>query len=243
MNIIAIPARFASTRFPGKLLYPIKGIPLISWVIKRAKMSKLVDKIIVATDDQRIAEVASEEKVDAFLTPSELPSGTDRVAYVVKNVGNDWRYIVNLQGDEPLINPKDIDRIFKELATSNSIVTLRTPITNKEDIENPNVVKVVVDLNNYALYFSRSPIPFERAGKTIYYRHIGIYGYPKDILIKLTSLPQSPLEKTELLEQLRALENGIPIKVLDTIHISYGVDRPEDVETVEKLLEVSEQND
>ena len=238
MKVIVIPARYGSTRFPGKLLYPIKGIPLIVWVVRRALKSRVSNLVAVATDDERIEEVVEKEGVRAFLTPSDLPSGTDRIAYVVRNFGDNWKYIVNLQGDEPLVDPEDIDRIFLELEKGEKMVTLKTKIKNMEEVNNPNVVKVVTSLDGYALYFSRSPIPYIRGEKITYYRHIGIYGYDRETLLKITSLNQTPLEKAELLEQLRALENGIPIKLLETENMSWGVDSLEDVGKVEKLLEV-----
>ncbi len=238
MKVIVIPARYGSTRFPGKLLYPIKGVPLIIWVLRKALKSTVSDLVVVATDDERIKKVVEKEGIKVFLTPSDLPSGTDRIAYVVREFGHNWEYIVNLQGDEPLIDPRDIDRIFIELEKGERMVSLKARIEDKEEVENPNVVKVVTTLDGYALYFSRSPIPYIRGEKVGYYRHIGIYGYERGTLLKITSLDQTPLERAELLEQLRALENGIPIKLLETENISWGVDSLEDVGKVEKLLEV-----
>lgn len=239
MRIIGIPARYGSTRFPGKPIYPIKGKPLIVWVIERATKSRLANDIFVATDDERIYEVVEKTGIKVFMTPKEIPSGTDRLAFVAKNYVDKWEFIVNLQGDEPLVNPDDIDRIFEELETCNTVVTLRKRIEEAGEIENPNVVKVISDKKGFAIYFSRSVIPYFRNKKPTYYKHIGIYGYPIKTLIELTSLPQGELELAESLEQLRALENGIPIRVLDTNWETIGVDTPEDIVKVEKMLEES----
>ncbi|BAT72010.1 3-deoxy-manno-octulosonate cytidylyltransferase [Thermosulfidibacter takaii ABI70S6] len=235
MNVIVIPARYGSTRFPGKPLAKICGKPLIQWVYERASQSTLADDVYVATDDERIVECVEGFGGKAILTP-ECPTGSDRVAFVAESIGKSWEFIVNVQGDEPLIVPEIIDSVFRGLQEDPSaIVTMKKRIQSDEDYKNPNVVKVVTGLSGYALYFSRSPIPyFRNTGEA--YKHIGIYGYSRDILLKFVKLPQGKLEITEGLEQLRALENGIPIKVLETDYEAIGVDVPEDIKKVEKIL-------
>ncbi len=235
MRAIVIPARYGSSRFPGKPLVRIAGKPLIQWVYEAATSSSAADEVVVATDDERIARCVESFGGRAVLTP-QCPTGTDRVAWVTKNEGANWRFVVNLQGDEPLITAEAIDAVFEALdETPNSIVTLKKRIEDGEDYADPNVVKVVTDVAGFALYFSRSPIPYIRK-KGVAYRHIGVYGFSREVLLRFVGLPQSTLEIVEQLEQLRALENGIPIRVLETDYEAVGVDVPEDVERVEKLL-------
>ncbi len=235
MRAIVIPARYGSSRFPGKPLVRIAGKPLIQWVYEAATSSSAADEVVVATDDERIARCVESFGGRAVLTP-QCPTGTDRVAWVAKNEGANWRFVVNLQGDEPLITAEAIDAVFEALdETPNSIVTLKKRIEDGEDYADPNVVKVVTDVAGFALYFSRSPIPYIRK-KGVAYRHIGVYGFSREVLLRFVGLPQSTLEIVEQLEQLRALENGIPIRVLETDYEAVGVDVPEDVERVEKLL-------
>ncbi len=235
MRAIVIPARYGSSRFPGKPLVRIAGKPLIQWVYEAASASSAADEVVVATDDERIARCVESFGGRAVLTP-QCPTGTDRVAWVTKNEGANWRFVVNLQGDEPLITAEAIDAVFEALEeTPNSIVTLKKRIEDGEDYADPNVVKVVTDVAGFALYFSRSPIPYIRK-KGVAYRHIGVYGFSREVLLRFVGLPQSTLEIVEQLEQLRALENGIPIRVLETDYEAVGVDVPEDVERVEKLL-------
>ncbi len=235
MRAIVIPARYGSSRFPGKPLVRIAGKPLIQWVYEAATSSSAADEVVVATDDERIARCVESFGGRAVLTP-QCPTGTDRVAWVTKNEGANWRFVVNLQGDEPLITADAIDAVFEALEeTPNSIVTLKKRIEDGEDYADPNVVKVVTDVAGFALYFSRSPIPYIRK-KGVAYRHIGVYGFSREVLLRFVGLPQSTLEIVEQLEQLRALENGIPIRVLETDYEAVGVDVPEDVERVEKLL-------
>jgi len=243
MKIIGIiPARFASTRFPGKPLHPIAGKPLIQHVVERCKLAKSLSEIIVATDDQRIADVTK-----AFcrveMTSNQHPSGTDRLAEVVSR--NDCDAAVNIQGDEPLIDPAVIDAVARALAGC-VMSTAATPIRDAAEYDNPNVVKVVVNAAGRALYFSRRTIPFvrEAASRPVaeqmaafpFLKHLGIYGYRRETLLKLVQFPVSPLEAAEKLEQLRALENGIEIAVVRVLYDSVGVDVPGDVARVEELL-------
>ena len=237
-----IPARFASTRFPGKPLHPIAGKSLIQRVIERCQLAKSLREVIVATDDERIAEVAR-KFCRVEMTRADHPSGSDRIAEVASRCACDA--VVNIQGDEPLIDPAVIDAVAAALRSA-EMSTAATSITNIEEYDNPNVVKVVTDVAGRALYFSRRTIPFLRdhASQPVaaqiaafpFLKHLGIYGYRRDALLRLVKFPQSPLEQAERLEQLRALENGIPIAVVRVNYDSIGVDVPADVERVERLL-------
>jgi 3-deoxy-manno-octulosonate cytidylyltransferase (CMP-KDO synthetase) len=239
-----IPARFASTRFPGKPLANLLGKPMIQWVVERTAASALVDRVLVATDDMRIFDAVSAFGGEVVMTRADHPTGTDRLAEVAE--GLDSELVVNVQGDEPLIIPAMIDEAVAPLRADSSIVmgTLMTPLTSAEDYHNPNVVKVVVDRRGFALYFSRAPIPHPRevtvnAGVLASFpggRHIGLYVYRRDFLLKFPKLPPTPLEELEKLEQLRALEQGYSIRVASTFHTSIGVDTPEDLEQVRALL-------
>lgn len=236
--VALLPARWGSTRFPGKPLHLIAGKPLLQHVWERCSKARCVDEVVVATDDMRIAEAAFEFGAEVALTSKKHPSGTDRIAEVVSKMRG-ATHILNVQGDEPLVDPTLIDRLAICLIEEKvPMVTAANPFGPKDDPANPNVVKVVTDLRGDALYFSRSVIPFIRdaGGKAAYFRHHGIYGYSRRCLLQLVKWPQSSLEKAEQLEQLRALENGVRIRVLKTKHASVGVDTPEDVARVEKLL-------
>ena len=243
MNLIGlIPARYASTRFPGKPLYPIAGKALIQHVVERCRLAKSLSEVIVATDDARIREVARKFCRVEMTSPNH-PSGTDRIAEVAARCACDA--VVNIQGDEPLIDPSVIDAVAAALAL-NEISTAATPITNPAEYDNANVVKVVVNSAGRALYFSRRTIPYLRdaAGRSpaeqlaafSFLKHLGLYGYRRETLLRLVQFPVSPLEQAEKLEQLRALENGIPIAVVRVKYDSVGVDSREDVERVERLL-------
>ncbi len=235
---VIIPARYESTRFPGKPLAEISGKPMIEWVVNAAKGSRLADKIIVATEDQRIFDfVKNNLKSDACITSKDHQCGTDRVCEVVKKYP-EIKYIVNFQGDEPLMPSDYIDKIISSLTSGAEMTSLITPITDTNDLNNPNIVKTVTDKDNFALYFSRSQIPFNRdSRKDIkYFRHIGIYGYSRETILKFNLLPPSSLETAEQLEQLRCLENGIKIKLSVVPKAFPAVDRPEDVTLVEKIL-------
>lgn len=237
-----IPARFASTRFPGKPLAPIAGKPLIQRVVEQCQKAQSLAEVIVATDDRRIAEVA-QHFCRVEMTRADHPSGSDRIAEVASRL--DCDAVLNIQGDEPLIEPKVIDAVAGALA-GEAMSTAATAIRHSGEIENPNVVKVVVNAAGRALYFSRRTIPYLREAASSsaneqlaafpFLKHLGIYGYRRETLLKLVRFPVSPLENAEKLEQLRALENGIQIAVVKVDYDSVGVDTPEDVKRVEKIL-------
>ena len=237
-----IPARFASTRFPGKPLHPIAGKPLIQHVVERCRLAKSLSDVIVATDDARIAEVAR-KFCRVELTREDHPSGSDRIAEVAARCACDA--VVNIQGDEPLMDPAVIDAVAAAL-TDGEMSTAATPVRLIEELDNPNVVKVVVNAVGRALYFSRRTIPFlrdaanrsgaEQLAAFPFLKHLGIYGYRRETLLRLVRFPVSPLEAAEKLEQLRALENGIAITVVQVNYDSVGVDVPADVARVEALL-------
>jgi 3-deoxy-manno-octulosonate cytidylyltransferase (CMP-KDO synthetase) len=231
-----IPARYGSTRFPGKPLALINGKPMIQHVYERASKSKLLDSVIVATDHEEIQKVVDGFGGRAIITSKDHETGSDRIAEVTSKIEGD--FFVNIQGDEPLISHELIDALIETAQhTPDTVITAKTAIKNVEDAANPNVVKVVTDINQYALYFSRSTIPFNRAKKDItLFKHLGIYGYPKSILNEFVKLPQSALEEVEMLEQLRLLENGYRIKVIETSYDAVGVDTPEDIKKVEEIL-------
>ena len=231
-----IPARYQSTRFPGKPVAQIAGIPMIVRVYQSAVQSKFLDTLAVATDDERIKRVCSRYSVPCIMT-GECRSGSDRVYSAVKS--SDGDIIVNIQGDEPLIAPEVIDGVINPFFQDEHIhvVTAQKKFTNMTEIESPNNVKVITDNEGFAVYFSRSVIPFNRDGKEIdYYKHIGIYAYSRAALEFFISRSQSQLEKVENLEQLRFIENGWKIKVVTTDYEAIGVDIPEDIKKVEKIL-------
>jgi 3-deoxy-manno-octulosonate cytidylyltransferase (CMP-KDO synthetase) len=237
-----IPARYASTRFPGKPLAVIAGMPLIRRVVERCQKAKSLSEIIVATDDSRIAE-AVKKFCRVEMTSPNHPSGTDRIAEVAEKISCDA--VVNIQGDEPTIEPSVIDSVAGALADC-EMSTAATQIKNPAELDSPNVVKVVVNAAGRASYFSRRTIPYlrEAASRPVseqlaafpFLKHLGIYGYRRETLLRLVKFPVSPLENAEKLEQLRALENGIPIAVVKVEFDSVGVDAPEDVEWVERYL-------
>jgi 3-deoxy-manno-octulosonate cytidylyltransferase (CMP-KDO synthetase) len=237
-----VPARYASTRFPGKSLALIAGKPLIQHVVERCQKAKSLSEVIVATDDSRIADIAK-KFCRVEMTRPEHPSGTDRIAEAAARCACDA--VVNIQGDEPLIDPAVIDAVAGALA-QNEMATAVTPVKNPAEYDNPNVVKVVVNHAGRALYFSRRTIPYlrEAASGSVseqlaafpFLKHLGIYGYRRETLLRLVKFPVSPLENAEKLEQLRALENGIPMAVVKVDYDSAGVDVPEDVARVETIL-------
>jgi len=236
--IAAIPARYQSSRFPGKPLALILGKPMIQYVYERSSAACRVDEVWVATDDQRIYEAVKSFGGKVVLTSPNHESGTERVAEVARKIPAD--VVINIQGDEPLIRPEAIDILAEAMAEDQNtpMATLKRKISRKQDIDNPNCVKVVTGREGFALYFSRFPIPFDRDGHVppCVYQHIGIYAYRKDFLLQIPALPPSTLEQTERLEQLRILENGYKIKVIETDYESYGVDTPEDVPRIESML-------
>ena len=234
-----IPARWASTRFPGKPLVKLRGKPLVQHVWERALRAKLIDRVIVATDDMRIAEAAFAFGAEVALTSPKHPTGTDRLAEVAAKLKS-APIILNVQGDEPDIAPSTIDRLVRALQQDPKLgmVTAANPITNHADIRNPNVVKVVTDLDGRALYFSRSTIPHDRDGRggIKYLRHQGIYGYRRKVLLDFVKWKPTPLEQAEKLEQLRALEHGVSIGVIVVKRGSVGVDVPRDVAKAARAL-------
>ena len=234
---VVIPARYGSTRFPGKPLFKIAGKPLLQHVWERCGKARGITAIIVATDDMRIAEAAFDFGAEVSMTSPKHRSGTDRCAEVAKRLRG-FSHIINVQGDEPLIDPALISRLAKALTADKSIdmITAANAFGSDEDAGNPNAVKVVLDRESNALYFSRSVIPFARAGSPRYLRHQGIYGYSAKFLLQFVKWKPGALEQCEQLEQLRALENGARIRVLLTKSASLGVDAPEDAALVEKLL-------
>jgi 3-deoxy-manno-octulosonate cytidylyltransferase (CMP-KDO synthetase) len=240
--IVIIPARYDSTRFPGKPLCPLRGKPLIQHVYENSKRSRRAEDVIVATDSETIFERVFAFGGKAVMTNKNHPSGTDRIAEVAASL--DYDIIVNVQGDEPLIRPEMIDDVITALDdTRASIGTLIKKIEDPVEISDNNVVKVVFDKERFALYFSRAAVPFRAPHSEIrapeYYKHIGIYSYRRDVLLSLAGMEQTDLEKIEKLEQLRALENGLKIKVMETFLETFGVDTPEDLERVEKCLNTS----
>ena len=236
-----MPARYPSTRLCGKLLKEANSKPIIQWVWEAAKQSKLAQEVIIATDSELILNKAKEFGANAEMTSSEHKSGSDRICEVAKR-HNEYDYILNMQGDEPQITPQVIDLAIETLIESNcDISTLVRQITDVEQIQDPNCVKCVFDNDFNALYFSRCPIPYERnKGEAKYYAHIGIYGYKRESLIKMTSLTQSDLEKAESLEQLRALKNGMKIKVALTNLNPIGIDTQQDLD---KFIEIQKSKD
>jgi 3-deoxy-D-manno-octulosonate cytidylyltransferase len=236
---VIIPARWASTRFPGKPLVPLSGKPLVQHVWERAGRAKRVGRIIIATDDMRIAEAAFEFGAEVALTSPKHPTGTDRLAEVARKLKS-ASIVLNVQGDEPDIAPATIDRLVQALQEDPQLgmVTAANPLTDPADLPDPNVVKVVTDLAGRALYFSRSVIPFCRDGRggVKYLRHQGIYGYRRKVLLDFVKWKPTPLEQAEKLEQLRALEHGIAIGVIVVRRGSVGVDVPADLAKAERAL-------
>ena len=248
-----IPSRFSSSRFPGKPLAMLAGKPLVAWVVEAVKKAKSLDEVFVATDDERIVKAVEEYGGVAVMTPSELPSGTDRIACAAKNrFGGDFGdddILVNIQGDEPLIDPKLIDELVAKLENGKGfeMATAVTPIRSAADLAAKTVVKVVLDRDDGALYFSRAPIPCDREhepfgeqqaydSKNLYVRHLGIYAYRGGFLKRYIAEPPCALEKTEKLEQLRALWMGARIAVVRTADEGVGVDTPEDAKRVAAIL-------
>ena len=239
---LVIPARWGSTRFPGKCLHPLAGKPLVQHVWERSLRAKNIDRVLIATDDDRIAEAALNFGAEVVMTSPDHPSGTDRIAEVASRLRGATHFI-NVQGDDPLIDPKLIGDLAAAMVRDPGIrmITAATPFADPGEADDPNCVKVVLGTSGDALYFSRSRIPFQRDAHdrdshVSPLLHLGIYGYRRAVLKKLVSFTPTPLELCEKLEQLRALEHGIPIRVIETSHRGIGVDTPADAVRVEKLL-------
>jgi 3-deoxy-manno-octulosonate cytidylyltransferase (CMP-KDO synthetase) len=234
---VIIPARFTSTRFPGKPLAPILGKPMLQWVWERAGNARLVDRWIVATDDERICQAAAKFGADAVMTSSHHSSGTERAAEVAGTL--EHSVIINVQGDEPLVSGEMIDRLVEVLQdNSENMASLMSRVSDLSLINDPHLVKVLTDRQGRALYFSRSPLPYQP--DDFFYQHIGIYGYKKKFLLQYPSLAPSRLERIEKLEQLRALENGFQIKMIEISHPSLRVDTPRDIIRVEEYMKAGE---
>ncbi|MFB6306515.1 MAG: 3-deoxy-manno-octulosonate cytidylyltransferase [Flavobacteriales bacterium] len=230
-----IPARYASTRFPGKVLEDIEGKSMIRRVYEQALKASLLNNVVIATDDHRIAEHVKNFNGKIVMTDPGLSSGTDRCSQAIKSMNNDIDAVINIQGDEPFISPDQIDQVagmFEKNSTD--IATLVLKVKEKEDITDRDKVKVVFDKNDNAMMFSRNPIPYDKTGEHQFYKHIGIYGYLKEVLNRITELPPSALEKAESLEQLRWLENGFNIKVELTDKGLSGIDTKEELEGVRR---------
>ena len=236
---IIIPARYGSSRLEGKPLVKVAEKPVIQWVYEKAMQAKLADMIIVATDDERIYNAVKAFGGEVEMTSINHKCGSDRIREVVDR-HPEISYIVNLQGDEPLIEPSAIDEVIKNVKYDDlaDISTLVRILHDENEINNPNLVKCVKDKNGFALYFSRSKIPYERNPiEGEFYGHLGIYGYKREALVKMTSLAQTPLEKTESLEQLRALENGMKIKTSVVNFVPVGIDTADDLEKFRQIIE------
>jgi 3-deoxy-manno-octulosonate cytidylyltransferase (CMP-KDO synthetase) len=239
MNILGvIPARYASTRLPYKLVRNLSGKPLLQWTWENASRARLLDKLVIACDDPKIEELAHSFGAEVMLTSNLHSSGTDRVAEAARDI--DAKIVLNIQADEPLMHPSTIDNLAQTMLDEPTLVmaTVRKKISEAGEIASPQVVKVICDKNNFALYFSRFSIPYYRQTNTpqLYYKHLGIYAYTKDFLYTFKNLPFSYLEEAEKLEQLRALQAGYKIKVIDTLFDSWGVDTEEDLQKVESIL-------
>lgn len=235
--VAVIPARYQSTRFPGKPLAVIAGKSMIQRVYEQVKQASNIARVVVATDDERIYNVVKQFQGDAVMT-GDCSCGTERVYETIKAEPCD--IVINVQGDEPLIKPKMIEELIDVFLDDTVVMgTLCKEITETGEIHNPNIVKVVQDKDGNALYFSRTPIPYDRDGQknVKYYKHIGIYGYKKDFLKDYVQMPRTPLEIAENLEQLRALENSYRIKVKETTYDSIGVDTPDDILKIEKEIQ------
>ena len=255
-TLAVLPSRFSASRFPGKPLALILGRPMIQWVFEAARRAQGVDRVVVATDDERIASTVRGFGGEAVLTDPALPSGTDRTAAALAALeaqGEAFECVLNIQGDEPAMHPDTVAALVALMKAQPDLPmgTAACPFAHRDELFNPNAVKVVVDDHKRALYFSRSPIPYLRSSSVFepdfrpwmkpeqlahFKRHLGLYAYRPDTLRAFTKLPPHPLEQLEMLEQLRALAAGIPIGVADTPHLSLGVDVPGDVAAAEALL-------
>ncbi len=246
MKILGIiPARYASTRFPAKALVDINGKSMIQRVVEQARQSLTLNRVVVATDDERIRDHVAGFGGEVIMTGTHHQSGTDRCQEAFTLLGESFDYVVNIQGDEPFIQPRQIDLLTSVLDGTTELATLVKAISDPQTLFNPNSPKVVVSQMGEALYFSRQPIPFQRDREPeewlrpdgpAYYKHIGLYAYRTDILAQITQLPPSTLERAEALEQLRWLENGYRIRVVETDLESYGIDTEADLEKVQRIV-------
>ncbi|MCH1500627.1 MAG: 3-deoxy-manno-octulosonate cytidylyltransferase [Akkermansiaceae bacterium] len=238
-----MPARWASSRFPGKPLHPLLGKPLLQHVFERASLCAELDELVIATDDDRITALCKTIGAKVIKTRPDHPSGTDRIAEAAQQC-EAASHVINIQGDEPLLEPELVDTLARELREDSNIpmITAGSPLDDPELLADSNIVKLVIDRNQNALYFSRSPIPFRRSDTPSLptYRHLGIYGYRVDFLKHFITLPPSALETAEGLEQLRALENGATIRVHLTEHEAIGLDSPDQIPLIESLLALSQ---
>ena len=238
---VVIPARFASTRFPGKPLFKLAGKPMIQHVWERSSRATGVERVIVATEDARIAEACAGFGAECVMTSEGCRSGTDRVAEVAKKKLKGFTHVINVQGDEPLVDPGTVAKLARGLANDGGVrmITSASVFEPGDDVQNPNAVKVVMDRAGDALYFSRSPLPYVRneTPKLRFFRHQGIYGYTMELLFQFVKWKPTLLELAESLEQLRALENGVKIRVVEVKHVSLGVDTPADAKLVAPMLE------
>ncbi len=245
MIVAIIPARYASTRYPGKPLIDINGRTMIERVYEQVSKAKLISKVVVATDDQRIFDHVRSFGGEVLMTAEHHPSGTDRCRDALLQLKEDYQYVINVQGDEPFIDPQQIDELAAVLQDGTTeLATQMIAVDSYEMLFDRGEVKIVLNTNNEALYFSRMVIPFIKGVEEkewhkhhAYYRHVGMYAYRRDVLEKITELPVSSLEKAESLEQLRWLENGFKIKCVETKFDSHCIDTPEDVEKVLKLMQ------
>ena len=239
MDIIGvIPARLQSSRMPHKLLRTILGKTILQWTWESAHQARLLDRLIIACDDHQLHSLAKEFGAEAVLTSPEHKSGTDRIAEAVRDI--DAKIIINIQADEPLMHPATINNVIRCMTDESNIVmaTVKKQIDDEEEIQDPNIVKVITDKDNFAIYFSRAPLPYRResSSSAVYYKHIGIYAYTKDFLYTFKNLLTSYLEESEKLEQLRAVEAGYKIKVVETSFDSWGIDTEHDLRKVESVL-------
>jgi len=235
-TLAVIPARFASTRLPGKPLIPIAGVPLVIRVLSNVSRCRNVDRIVVATDDERIAALVRENGGEAMMTPPDLPSGGDRVAWAAERIPSE--YVINVQVDDPLVGSDMIDPLIEVLSSAQdvSLALLAKKIERDEEIISPDIVKMVFDRNGKGLYFSRSPIPFRRSSEGTWYKHIGPYAWRRDLLLEFSKWKQTPLEKTESLEMLRVLERGYSIRCIVTERDTIEIDTPNDLLKIEEHL-------
>lgn len=235
-TLAVIPARFASTRLPGKPLVPIAGVPLVIRVLRNLSRCRSVDKVVVATDDERIAALVRENGGEAMMTPHDLPSGGDRVAWAAERIPSE--YVINVQVDDPLVGSDMIDPLIDVLSSAPevSLALLAKKIERDEEITSPDIVKMVFDKNGRGLYFSRSPIPFPRTSEGTWYKHIGPYAWRRDFLLDFSKWQQTPLERTESLEMLRVLEKGHSIRCLVTHRDTIEIDTPNDLLRIEEYF-------